>query len=538
MKRSVVALFSILLTTAAFAAETIETRRYLVGTKLPFSASTIRALRDSVDNVVEPRAVQGFESFRGFAAELTAGEVEKLRSSREVRWVEPVIPRYALDVERNLAGQTITYGVDQIFARQANLGKRTGQVNVVIVDTGIDSSHVELKDIFMGGYNVFSNNDNVIDDHGHGTHVSGTIAAADNNQGVIGVSPNVRLWSVKALNRSGAGTNEGILEALDWIRAKKEELGGNWVVNMSLGAPGESVGEREAFQKMADAGIIVVAAAGNSSTPNRPMPVGFPGAYPTVIAVAAVDDDRNLAYFSSQGPEVDFAAPGVEVLSTVPTDSNLLAYVRDAEKAYRADPIIGTDFGTVQGDYVFCGIGRPEDFPASMTGKIALIKRGGEISFANKTRAAKAKGAIAVVIFNNDTTVNEWTLFSDDQAGQEDWPLVVKMRLTDGQALADKGSGRMTVSYNNDSYGENSGTSMACPHVAGAVALLWALAPNATPEQIVNAMSVTALDLGTAGPDNEFGLGLVNVYTAAKMLAPGAFQSSTTGRRPGTRGKR
>ncbi len=535
MKRTVVALFTILLTTAAFAA---ETQRYLVATKRPYSADTLRALRDSVDRNVEPRAVEGFRTFRGFAAELTPEEAEALRASREVRFVEPVVERHALDVPRNLNGQTTTYGVDQVFARQANLGSHSGVVNVVVTDTGIDPNHVELKGVFTGGYNVFNKNDNVLDDHGHGTHVSGTIAAADNNEGVVGVAPNVRLWSVKLLNRSGAGTSEGILHGLDWIKAKKAELGGNWVVNMSLGSPSESEGEREAFQALADAGIIVVAAAGNSSAPNRPMPVGYPAAYPSVIAVAAVDQERNLAYFSSQGPEVDFAAPGVQVLSTMPTGSSLLAYIRDADRAYPADSVIGSAYGTVSADYVYCGIGRPEDFPPSLEGKIALIKRGGDISFANKTRAARAKGAIAVVIFNHDTSTGDWTLYSDDQASTETWPLVLKMKLADAQPLADKGAGHLTVSYDEDSYGENSGTSMACPHVTGAVALLWSIAPEATQEQIVNALTATALDLGDAGPDSQYGAGLINVYTAAKMLAPGAFPSSTTGRRPGRRGTR
>ncbi|MEA2463202.1 MAG: in, partial [Acidobacteriota bacterium] len=324
MKRATVILFVLLLTTTAFAA---ETRRYLVATKRPFAAGSLKALQDSVDTSVELRRVNGFEAFRGFAAELTDDEVATLRASKEVRWIEPVIERHAFDFNRNLRGQTVPYGIEALSARQAAVGFRKAVVNVAVIDTGIDYNHPELKAIYAGGYNVFTKTNDPMDDHGHGTHVSGTIAAADNSIGVLGIAPNnVRLWSVKMLNAGGSGESEGMIAALEWVIKKKQELGGRWVVNMSLGSNQQSEAEREVFARVTEQDIIVVAAAGNASTAGNPAPVSFPAAYPGVHAIAAIDKDRKLAFFSCQGPEIDFAAPGVDVLSTVPVGANTLAY--------------------------------------------------------------------------------------------------------------------------------------------------------------------------------------------------------------------
>lgn len=535
MKRATVFLFAVLLATTVSAA---ETRRYLVATKRPFAAGGLKALQDSVDTSVELRRVNGFQAFRGFAAELTEDEVATLRASKEVRFVEPVVERHAFELNRNLRGQTIPYGIQALSARQAASGFRKGLVNVVVIDTGIDYNHPELKAIYAGGYNVFTKTDDPNDDHGHGTHVSGTIAAADNNLGVIGVAPNVRLWSVKMLNAGGSGESEGMIAALEWVLKKKQEVGGRWVVNMSLGSDQQSEAEREVFARVTAEDIIIVAAAGNASTAGNPAPVAFPAAYPGVHAIAAVDQQRRLAFFSCQGPEIDFAAPGVDVLSTVPVASNTLAYVSDETSIAEVTALKGSKRGTITAPYVYVGIGRPEDFPAGgLAGKIALIQRGGDITFANKTRAAKAAQAAAVVIFNNDGTFNPWTLLSDAAANKEEWPVVLQLTQERGAALAAKGTGSLTLFYDYDDYGELSGTSMSAPHVAAAMALLWSFAPDARPADLYSALAQTAIDLGEPGHDVQFGAGAINVYAAGLRLAPSAFAGgATTGRGMGRRG--
>src|SRR5438105_2086979 len=150
-------------------------------------------------------------------------------------------------------------------------------------------------------------------DHGHGTHVAGTIAAVDNGIGVVGVAPEARLWSVKALDATGSGTNEDVVAAAQWVLAKKQELGGNWIVSMSFGSSSASRAEDEAFAKLRDADVLCVAAAGNSGFPA----LDYPAAYASVLSVGAIAADRTTAWFSSGGGTLGVMAPGVDVLSTV-----------------------------------------------------------------------------------------------------------------------------------------------------------------------------------------------------------------------------
>ncbi|MFL6247481.1 MAG: S8 family serine peptidase [Thermoanaerobaculia bacterium] len=534
MKRTFLAVLALFLSTSSFAA---ETQRYLVATRHHPIAADVRQL---LGEAAAP-AVVSFETFTGFAADLTEAEAAALRASGSVRWVERVVERRAFLQSRNPTKQTVPLGIDAIFARSVQPAIVKGAVNVAVIDTGIDYRHPELKATFAGGRNVLNNTDNPLDDAGHGTHVSGTIAAADNDIGVVGIAPRTRLWAVKALDGTGRGTSETVLKGLDWVVAKKQELGGNWIVNLSLGADEESLGEREAFQRVADQGILVIAATGNASTSALPAPVSFPAAYPSVVAVGAVSFDERLASFSNQGPEVDLVAPGVGILSTLPLGSRRIAYVMNGDgDASIVESITGSKRGVVSGEFVNCGSGRAGDFPASVAGKIALIKRGESISFAEKTRRAKEAGAIAVAIFDNESVPSGsvWTLFNEDADATYEWPVAVRLTLQAGEALLAQGSHPITVAFTDDDYGEFNGTSMACPHVVGAASLLWGLAPAATPQQIVNALTATAKDLGAAGADPLFGAGLINVYAAAKFLAPQAFTSITTGRPVGMRGRR
>ncbi len=545
MKRSAVVFIAAVLFLLSAVASADETKRYLVATRHPFRSTTLAEIRQSTPGDVQPRRVAGFETFTGFAADLTESEVAELRASRAVRWVEPVLERHAFGFE-HLEQQLVPYGIEVVRARAAWTGQRTGQVNVAIIDTGMDFDHAELKDVFAGGFNVITFGADPRDDNGHGTHVAGTIAAANNTVGVVGVAPDVKVFAVKALNSSGNGSTEGIIEALDWVVEQKRTRGGNWVVNLSLGSAQSSPAERESFTKAVDAGLIVVAASGNASTSFQVAPVSFPAAYPGVVAVGAVDSALRIASFSNQGPELDLSAPGVNVFSTVPRGSTYAAYVADGLKLLDAKPLTGSKEGTVRGQYVYCGVGRSEDFPASVNGRIALIKRGGDITFADKTRRAKEAGAIAVAIFNNADTARDWTLKppSDPAAQTYDWPVTLSLSQEDGEALAAKEPHTITLALQRDDYGYKSGTSMASPHVAAAAALLWTLAPDATASSIINALMTTAVDRGDPGLDPTYGAGVINVYAAARLLAPGAFVGQpdltrpTTGRPAGVRGRR
>ncbi len=181
-------------------------------------------------------------------------------------------------------------------------------IKVGILDTGIDASHPDLTGRVFGGKNLINPLKSYKDDNGHGTHVAGTVAASDNEIGVIGVGPEIKLYALKALNANGSGYLSDIIEGLQW--AVTNHLN---VVNMSLGTDSDNPAFKDAIRIAADAGLIMVAAAGNDARD-----VDYPAAYEKVMAVAAVDINSDIAYFSSPGTEVDVSAPGVNVLSTIP----------------------------------------------------------------------------------------------------------------------------------------------------------------------------------------------------------------------------
>lgn len=537
---AVAALLTLALATTA-AAE--ETHRYLVATKKPFRAGALAAVLRDARQDVSPREVEGFHSFDGFAADLTASEVAELRRNPNVRWVEDVVERHAFARPmRNLNAQTVPYGIDLIHAREAWLARNRTPINVVVIDTGVDYHHAELKSIWAGGHDFANGDDDPMDDGDHGTHVAGTIAAANDQSGVVGVAPDVRLWGLKVLNASGTGSSELIMHAIDWIIQKKNALGGNWVANLSLGAGRGSAAEREAFKRGKAAGILFVAASGNDSTATVPAPVSYPAAYDEVVAVGAVDDAMAIAEFSNQGAQLDVVAPGVDVLSTLPVGKGSVAWVGAQGNTLMGGSITGSPRGRVTGDYVFCGLGNPAEIPASVAGKIALIKRG-TIKFAEKARNAKQAGAIGVAIFNHDTSAMNWTLVLEDEPWTQtfEFPVTVALTNADGEKLAAQNSGAITLVSEADDYGYASGTSMATPHVAAAAAMVWSAAPTASADAVAGALTATARDLGTSGQDNVFGAGLINVYEAIKRLAPGSFapppnNGPTTGRTPGRRG--
>jgi subtilisin family serine protease len=536
MKRTALAL-SLLCAASLFGT---PTRRYLVATKSAVRSGGLAVAINRAPIRVEPRNVARFELVDGFAADLTDAEVEALRQSDGVREVEPVLERHALDVDRAVGAQTLPYGIGMLRAPLAWNARNAGDVNVVVIDTGVDYRHPELASAFRGGYDFVNADTDPLDDNGHGTHVSGTIVAKNDKQGVVGVAPGMRLYSLKVLNGQGKGDSENLIKALDWVTAKKKAEGGRWVINLSLGSDEASDLEREAFVKAGDDGIIIVAASGNSSTSAIAAPVNFPAAYPNVVAVGAVNEAKIITTFSCQGPELDFTAPGMAILSTVRVGTDEISYIVDGPTALQTMPLEGSRKGQFTGQYVFCGLGKEDDFtPQKVGGKIALIRRG-EITFAEKAKRAKQNGAAAVVIFNNEGQYTRWTMFSDSDPSSYtyEWPLTVSMPQGLGEALASKGTGTLTVAYVFDDYGEKSGTSMASPHVAGAAAFLWSIAPNATPAALLNALTTTAVDLGATGPDPVYGAGLVDLHAAARLLAPGAFTEPeplpgrpTTGRR-------
>jgi serine protease len=518
---------------SALSAESRE--RYLVATR-PQAAGTGRVAAQSAGVAADRDSLVALETFDGFAADLDAHQLAALAASPEVRWIEPVIERQAFDFSAGRfeasvqAGGTqfTPWGLPSMQVPESWPARRGGVVNVVVIDTGIDINHEDLRDVYAGGFNVFSRDELPIDDASHGTHVAGTIGAIDNSVGVVGIVPGVRLWAAKVLDAEGRGTNEGVIRALDWTLARKQESGGRWVVNLSLGSARPSPAEREAVTRLLNEGVIVVAATGNGDSAGIGTRVSYPAAYAGVISVGAIDRQSAVAAFSNRGAEIDFVAPGVAVPSTLPPGYALSSQVSWRGQTVESKVIALSRLGDASGSFVFCGIGRPEEFPASVAGKIALIRRG-ELTFREKSTNAHAAGATAVIVFNNiDEPVTEvnWTLTT-----AEPEMLVTGISRAAGEAMLAEG-GEVSVDLRDSGYGTISGTSMASPHVAGAVALLWSIAPEATPAQIYTALMTTATDVGAAGFDEIAGHGIPNVHDAARQLAPGTFDGRPqTGRR-------
>lgn len=201
--------------------------------------------------------------------------------------------------------QTTPWGISRIKAPDSWGVSTSLNVKIGIIDTGISTGHPDLK--VAGGVNTITSRKGYNDDNGHGSHVAGTVAAISNSIGVIGGGYNASLYAVKVLGANGSGFLSDVIEGIQWCAQN-----GIRVANMSLGSSSDNQSFKDAVVAAYQAGLIMVAAAGN----DYGGAVNYPGAYPEVIAVSASTSSDTIADFSSVGPEVDLIAPGANILST------------------------------------------------------------------------------------------------------------------------------------------------------------------------------------------------------------------------------
>jgi subtilisin family serine protease len=226
----------------------------------------------------------------------------------------PGVVRIEADSQVRAIGElSSSWGVELIQAGVAHaLGVTGAGVKVAIIDTGIDYNHPELSTNYAGGYDFVNEDSDPIDDNGHGTFVSGIIAATYNGVGVVGVAPSAKLYALKVLDNNGSGWWSDVIAALQWAVDH-----GIQVTNNSYGDDAVPFTVWEAFNSADAAGVMNVAAAGNSGNPGGGGDnVIYPAGFDSVIAVAAIDQNRSRASFSSTGPAVELSAPGVSVNST------------------------------------------------------------------------------------------------------------------------------------------------------------------------------------------------------------------------------
>ncbi len=251
-----------------------------------------------------------FSSFPGVSVSIPQTALSLLDKIPFIKW--------EYDYEVRLLEDSIDWGVDRIDAERVWGGAEnavdvtTGvcgtNVRVAVIDTGIDQNHPDLN--VYGGYDFVNNDNNPYDDHGHGTHVAGTIAALDNDLtgSLVGVAPCVRLYAVKVLSASGSGTSSAIAAGLEWAADN-----GMHIASLSLGSSSPSSVIQQAGQYAASRGVLLVAASGNDNGP-----VGYPAAFSEFMAVGATDSSDRRASFSNYGSQLEIAAPGVSIRSTYP----------------------------------------------------------------------------------------------------------------------------------------------------------------------------------------------------------------------------
>eukprot|EP00539_Tryblionella_compressa_P004863 CAMPEP_0178768380 /NCGR_PEP_ID=MMETSP0744-20121128/20207_1 /TAXON_ID=913974 /ORGANISM="Nitzschia punctata, Strain CCMP561" /LENGTH=555 /DNA_ID=CAMNT_0020424445 /DNA_START=225 /DNA_END=1889 /DNA_ORIENTATION=- len=221
--------------------------------------------------------------------------------------------------------QEYTWGMEMIRARKVwdEFGVRGEGVRVCVLDTGVDSTHEDFRGTVLDGhYGDESESPWYEDPRGHGTHCTGTIAATDNDVGIVGISPDVDIFMVKVFNEDKEffGFADGTVYSTDLIAAAEicKEAGAD-IISASLGGENYNELEAEFFKELYEReGILTVAAAGNSGDDQN----YYPGGYDEVFSVGAVDKSGVLADFSSLNPSTtDILAPGVKILSTYTENS-------------------------------------------------------------------------------------------------------------------------------------------------------------------------------------------------------------------------
>lgn len=378
---------------------------------------------------IDPKVVEEMEHYNAdirhegdellsVSASVPSNVIPYIQSFNSVKTVE-------YDAIMTVKEQTIDWGIIKTNTPAAWNHDYTGKgIKVAILDTGI-SAHEDL--VISGGKSMVSYTTSYADDHGHGTHVAGTVGAKDNGIGSAGVAPDSELYAVKVLGKDGSGSMSDIVAGIDWAIANDMDI-----INMSLGSQSGSIALQDAVIRAKNAGVIVVVAAGNDGNANGTGDtVDYPGKYEEVITVGATDSNNKKASFSSAGPSVDVSAPGVSIYSTLNTGkygyksgtsmatpyvAGVIALYKEAYPNYNAEQIElvlkenAIDLGVVGQDNLF-GVGLVQS-PTSGSVVSPIVPttplnfRATEISYTTASFAwDKVEGASTYELKRNGTTI-------------------------------------------------------------------------------------------------------------------------------------
>ncbi|MBP9019146.1 MAG: S8 family serine peptidase, partial [Bacteroidales bacterium] len=448
---------------------------------------------------IAPDATIGYRyqwTFNGFALTLRGTDIEKIAGLNGVKKIYPTKTYYAMDDVSNSA-----IGASDLWTFKDSKGNSldgTGMV-IAIIDTGVDYKHPDLGGGFgpnykvIGGYDFGDNDSDPMDENGHGTHVAG-IAAADGT--VKGVAPKAKILAYKIVSSgSDSASTEAIIAGIE--RAVKD--GAN-VANLSFGSGSLGTSdpedpENKAFDNAADAGVLSAIAAGNqgSRCQTKPYPLGSPSGARKAISVAASDDGIH--------PAITIASPAVPESRSI-----ILGNYADLSPRFPKD----TEF-----EVVSCGFGRQSDFEGvDVKGKIALVSRGpigaNSIYFRDKDLNAKQAGAAGIIIYNNMPGIVSPTFQVEAGDEKKEYIPAIFVTQSDGLLLKDLINKGLKIKFEEKSqlgtiasftsmgpasdfyfkpevsapgvaiystipdisYASWQGTSMASPHVAGAIALI------------------------------------------------------------------
>jgi subtilisin family serine protease len=209
-----------------------------------------------------------------------------------------------------LSGQNIPWSIQKFQIDQLWNASKGDGVKVAVIDSGCDLNHEDLKENFIQGKNFVELNKDPMDENSHGTHVAGTICAENNNLGVVGIAPDVQIMPIKVFGADGRGDNRTVANAIVWAADHGADI-----LCMSLGSPHQSSELESAINYALKKGAVSFCAAGNGGESSS---IYYPARYEQTVSTGAIDDKMNRAYFTCKGDQLDFLAPGFNILSTVP----------------------------------------------------------------------------------------------------------------------------------------------------------------------------------------------------------------------------
>ncbi len=399
-------------------------------------------------------------------------------------------------------------------------------IKIAVIDSGVDPAHPELGGQIIAGYDFVDDDNDPMDSRGHGTHVTGTIAASGfNNDGasVAGLCWNAQIIPLRAFDAFGSGTVADIIEAIDEAIAK-----GAKIINASYGGSNFSLLELEAIVRARDAGILFIASAGNDfkNTDSSPH---YPSGYDldNIIAVAASDQNDNLAFFSNYGPNtIDVAAPGNNIYSAKLDrvkiynenfDGGSPNWNLQSTWAIASDALTDSPIGNYTNNLNITAVSPEENF-SSENGLKLSFQLIGESEVVVNPNTGQITKADFLHVETSDGGGGQWSersvliedffYFSAGIAGRaSNWVDVevdlgslddvqnayFRFRLeTDASNVREGWTiDNISITAADDSYTESSpdyqyldGTSMAAPHVTGLAALIWSQNTGQTYSQV------------------------------------------------------